>query len=355
MIEITTFVYIFIALLIFGFLIFIHEGGHFLAARICGVKVNEFAIGMGPKIFSWTSKKSGTHYRLRLLPIGGFVSMEGEEEDSENPDAFCNKSVTKRMFIILAGAVMNILLGFILMFVIVCSQNSLASTRIALFNDDALSSDKLMVGDTVVEVDGTSVHTGYELLYEIQNSGYEPIEIVVIRDGEKQTIEDVTFPSYEYSGVLMGDCDFKVQPDKETFLNYIKHSFYRSTSTVKMIYDSLFNLITGKYGMEAISGPVGVTQVIGETVESVSDYGAGVVISTILSMVTLISINLGVFNLLPFPALDGGQFLFLLIEAVRRKPVNKRIQGYINFAGIMILFALMAIITFKDIIKLIIG
>lgn len=350
------FLYILLALLIFGFLIFIHEGGHFIAARICGVTVNEFAIGMGPKIFSWTSKKSGTHYRIRLLPIGGFVNMEGEEETSESEGAFCNKSIPKRMFIIIAGAFMNILLGFILMFVIVVSQKSgLASNKIAIFNDNALSSDKLMVGDTVVKVDGTSVHTGYELLYEVQNSGYEPIEVVVIRNDEKIVLENVTFPTYEYSGVIMGDCDFRVYAEEESFGNVLKHSYYRSISTVKMIYDSLFNLVTGKYGMDAISGPVGVTQVIGETVESVSDKGASAVISTVLSMVTLISINLGVFNLLPFPALDGGQFLFLIIEGIRRKPVDKKIQGYINFAGIMLLFALMAIVTLKDIIKIILG
>lgn len=350
------FLYILLALLIFGFLIFIHEGGHFIAARICGVTVNEFAIGMGPKIFSWTSKKSGTHYRIRLLPIGGFVNMEGEEENSESEGAFCNKSVPKRMFIIIAGALMNILLGFILMFVIVVSQkDGLASTKVAIFNDNALSSEKIMVGDTVLKVDGTRVHTGYELLYEVQNSAYEPIEVVVLRDGEKVVLNDVTFPTYEYSGVLMGDCDFRVFAEEDTFGNIMKHSFYRSVSTVKMIYDSLFNLITGKYGMDAISGPVGVTQVIGETVESVSDMGANAVISTVLSMVTLISINLGVFNLIPFPALDGGQFLFLIIEGIRRKPVDKRIQGYINFAGIMLLFALMAIVTLKDIIKIILG
>ena len=212
-----------------------------------------------------------------------------------------------------------------------------------------------MVGDTVLKVDGTRVHTGYELLYEVQNSAYEPIEVVVLRDGEKVVLNDVTFPTYEYSGVLMGDCDFRVFAEEDTFGNIMKHSFYRSVSTVKMIYDSLFNLITGKYGMDAISGPVGVTQVIGETVESVSDMGANAVISTVLSMVTLISINLGVFNLIPFPALDGGQFLFLIIEGIRRKPVDKRIQGYINFAGIMLLFALMAIVTLKDIIKIILG
>ena len=160
MIKITAFLYIIIALFVFGILIFIHEGGHFLAARLCGVTVKEFAIGMGPKIFSWTSKKSGTKYALRLLPIGGFVSMDGEDEDSDNPDAFCNKNVPKRMLIVIAGAFMNILLGFILMFVLVFSQKTLLSNRIGAFNENAMSEGKLMLEDTVIKVDGTRTRTG---------------------------------------------------------------------------------------------------------------------------------------------------------------------------------------------------
>lgn len=345
MITITGLLYILIAILVFGVLIFVHEGGHFLAARICRVTVKEFAIGMGPKVFSWVSKKTGTRYGLRLLPIGGFVSMAGEDEESEDPNAFCNKSVIKRMFIVIAGAFMNILLGFILMFALVFSQKVLVSNRIGAFNEGAMSSNKLMLEDVVVKVDGTSVHTGNEVLYEIMNKGYEPIDIVVIRDGEKITVEDVSFPNFADSGVIFGDCDFKMYTDEQTFGNYVKHAYFRSLSTVKMVYDSLFNLLSGKYGMDAVSGPVGVTEVVGEAAKSSFD--------TLLYVVTVISINLGIFNLLPFPALDGGRFVFLIVEGVRGKPIDRRIEGYVNFAGILILFAFMAVVTFKDIIKLI--
>ncbi|MBE6531199.1 MAG: RIP metalloprotease RseP [Ruminococcaceae bacterium] len=344
---ITTFLYILVALLVFGLLIFIHEGGHFIAARICKVTVKEFAIGMGPKIFSWTSKKSGTHYRLRLLPIGGFVSMAGEDEESDDPNAFCNKSVPKRMFIVIAGAFMNILLGFILMVVLVVSQRTLLSNQIGQFNENSISSEWLMVGDTVTKVDGVSVHTGNEVVYEIMNSGDEPIDIVVIRNGEKVVVEDVLFPNFEESGVVFGECDFRMYADKPTVLNYVKHAYFRSISTIKMVYDSLFNLVSGKYGMEAVSGPVGVTEVVGEAAKSG--------ISTLIYVVTVISINLGVFNLIPFPALDGGRFVFLAIEGVRGKPIDRRIEGYVNFVGIMILFAFMALVTFKDIIKIFVG
>ena len=336
-----TILYILIALLFFGILIFVHEGGHFLSARICGVDVKEFSIGMGPSLISRTSKKTNTKYGLRALPIGGFVSMEGEDEDSENPNAFCNKSVPKRMLIVIAGAVVNILVGFILMFVLVFAQKTLVSNVIGKFNDNAMSAEKLMVGDVVLKVDGTATHTGNEVAYEIMNKGDEPIDIVVIRDGERITVEDVVFPSVVDQGVVFGSCDFKMYQDEESFGNYMKHAFWRSMSTVKMVYDSIFNLLTGKYGLQAVSGPVGVTEVVGQAARSN--------LPTLLYVMSVISINLGIFNLLPFPALDGGRFVFLGIEAVRGRPIDKRIENYVNLAGIMILFGFMILVTFKDI------
>lgn len=336
-----TILYILIALLFFGILIFLHEGGHFLSARICGVDVKEFSIGMGPSLISRTSKKTNTKYGLRALPIGGFVSMEGEDEDSENPNAFCNKSVPKRMLIVIAGAVVNILVGFILMFVLVFAQKTLVSNVIGKFNDNAMSAEKLMVGDVVLKVDGTATHTGNEVAYEIMNKGDEPIDIVVIRDGERITVEDVVFPSVVDQGVVFGSCDFKMYQDEESFGNYMKHAFWRSMSTVKMVYDSIFNLLTGKYGLQAVSGPVGVTEVVGQAARSN--------LPTLLYVMSVISINLGIFNLLPFPALDGGRFVFLGIEAVRGRPIDKRIENYVNLAGIMILFGFMILVTFKDI------
>ena len=339
-----TILYILIALLFFGILIFIHEGGHFLSARLCGVDVKEFSIGMGPKLISKTSKKSGTRYGLRALPIGGFVSMDGEDEDSENPNAFCNKSVPKRMIIVIAGAVINIIFGFIIMFVLVFAQKTLVSNVIGKFDDNAMSAEKLMVNDVVLKVDGTATHTGNEVAYEIMNKGDKPIDIVVIRDGEKITVEDVVFPNIVEQGVAIGTCDFRMYQDEQSFGNYIKHAFWRSMSTVKMVYDSLFNLLTGKYGLQAVSGPVGVTEVVGQAARSN--------LPTLLYVMSVISINLGVFNLLPFPALDGGRFVFLVVEAVRGRPIDKKIENYVNFAGIMILFGFMIIVTFKDIFTL---
>ena len=344
MIFIITVIYIFIALLVFGLLIFIHELGHFLAARACGVGVNEFAIGMGPKLFSWKSKKYDTVYRLRLLPIGGFVSMVGEEDESSEENAFCNKSIFKRVCIVLAGPLMNILLGFLLMLVLVVGQKTLLSTTVHSFSDNALSSEKLAVNDEIVKIGNTRVYTFQDVIYEIMNQGNEPVDITVKRDGQKIVLEDVNFPVITEQGVEFGEYDFFPYAEKGTAANYLKHAFSRSVSTVKMIIDSIKDLIGGRYGMQAVSGPVGVTEVIVDAAQT-GFY-------TLLYVVIVISINLGVFNLVPFPVLDGGRLLFLCIEGVRGKPLNKEIEGRINFAAMLILFAFMAFVIVKDVFGL---
>ena len=339
------FVTVISTVLVFGLLIFIHEYGHFITARFCKVGVKEFAIGMGPRLFSWKSKKYDTKYGMRALPIGGFVSMVGEDEDSDADDAFCKKSVPKRMMIVLAGPLMNILLGFLLMTVIVLSQGKLASTTIAQFDNNAVSCDKLQVGDRIISVDGTRVYTGNDAAYEIMNKGYEPIDIKVERNGEKIVVEDVSFGHFEESGVTFGNYDFKFLEEERNFATLMKHSFRRSVSTVKMTVDSIWSLITGRYGIDAVSGPVGVASVVGSAVKT------GFI--SFLYIVTVLSINLGVFNLIPFPALDGGRFLFLIIEAIRRKPMKKETESAINFAGIILLFGFMIFVMGKDIFKLV--
>ncbi len=344
MIYIITLLYVLIALLVFGLLIFIHELGHFLCARACGVGVKEFAIGMGPKLFSWTSKKHSTVYRIRLLPIGGFVSMVGEDEESSESCAFCNQKVWKRICIVIAGPVMNILLGFLLMLVLVTGQKNLYGTTINQFGENALSSQKLSVGDEILKIGDTKVFTLNDIVYEVMNQGYEPIDVTVIRDSKKIIVEDVPFPVTNDNGVEFGVYDFITSQENSTFSNYLKHSFYRSISTVKMIVDSIFDLFGGRYGLEAVSGPVGVTEVIVEAAQS-SVY-------TLLYVVIVISINLGVFNLVPFPVLDGGRLLFLLIEGITRKPIKKEIENFVNFAGMIILFAFMAFIIVKDVFGL---
>lgn len=341
----TVIFYAIVMVFVFGVLIFIHEFGHFFTARRCGVAIKEFAVGMGPTLFSWKSKKYDTRYALRAFPIGGFVSMVGEDEESEEENAFCNKSVWKRMIIVVAGAVMNLLLGFVLMLMVVLLQGKIGSTIVADFSENAISNQQLQVGDEIIKIDGTRVHSGNEVMYEITNKGYEPIDILVKRDGEKITLENVVFSTFEEDGIMFGNVDFMVLEESRSALNIIKQTFFRSVSTVKMVYDSLIGLVSGRFGVDAVSGPIGVAEVVGSAAKT--NY------LSFIYIVSVLTINLGVVNLLPFPALDGGRFVFLAVEGIRRKPLNRKIEGYINFAGIIILLAFMAFVSFKDILKLI--
>jgi regulator of sigma E protease len=339
--------YLLLTLLLLGVLVFLHEGGHFLLARINGITVNEFAIGMGPKIFSKVSKKSGIRYSIRAFPIGGFVSMAGEDEASDDVNAFCNKNVWRRISTVLAGPVTNILVGFIGMLVLVLLTVP-ASNIVAVFSENATSSEcGLQVGDKIIAVNGVKTHTGNEVAYEITYQGDEPLDITVIRNGETIVLEDVSFPKVEDRGVVLGTLDFQfwgVGEGEKDFGLIITHTFWRTYSTAKMVWDSLADLVTGRFGLDAVSGPIGMTELVGSALASGWE--------SLLYLWVIISVNLGVMNLLPLPALDGGRMIFLLWEAITRRPVNKNVEAYINAAGLLILMAFMLIITFKDIFKL---
>ncbi len=339
------FLYILLTLVTISALALVHELGHYTTARLFGVGINEFAVGMGPKILSRRSKKTGIVYSLRLFPIGGFVSMVGEDEASDAENALNKKPVWQRMIITVAGSLMNILTGIVLMAVVVTMTPRLGSTTIAQFDEGATSSAYgLEIGDEVLRVDGVRVHVAAELSYEVMHSATEPIDLVVRRDGELVTLEDVEFPTITSEGVLFGMPDFFVLAEEKTPLAVIKHSFWRSVSTVKMIWESLFDLITGRCGIEAVSGPVGVAGAVTDAAKSgLSDF---------LYLVVVIAMNLGVFNLLPLPALDGGRLLFQTVELIRRKPIKPEVEGYVHFAGIVLLLLLMVVITFKDIVNL---
>lgn len=339
--------YLLLTLLLLGVLVFLHEGGHFLLARLNGITVNEFAIGMGPKIFSRVSKKSGIRYSIRAFPIGGFVSMAGEDEASDDVNAFCNKNVWRRISTVLAGPVTNILVGFIGMLVLVLLTVP-ASNIVAVFAEDATSDDYgLQIDDKIIAVNGVKTHTGNEVAYEITYQGDEPLDITIVRNGETIILEDVSFPKVEESGVVLGTLDFQFWGvgDGEKDLGLIlSHTFWRTYSTAKMVWDSLADLVTGRFGLDAVSGPIGMTELVGSALATGWE--------SLLYLWVIISVNLGVMNLLPLPALDGGRMLFLLWEAITRRPVNKNVEAYINAAGLLILMAFMLIITFKDIFKL---
>lgn len=359
---------ILIAILVFGVLIFVHELGHFVAARAFGVRVNEFAIGMGPKLISHKSEKSGTVYSLRALPIGGFNSIEGENGDSTDEAAFCVKPVWQRMIIIVAGALFNLIFAIVVMAIVVIATDKLGSTVIATLpapesnqvqqesgegeseneivyvGEPSNTAEKFMVGDKIVKINGKRVHVVDELVYTIAFEGTKPATVTVIRNGETVVLENVHFPKYENSGIVFGTVDFKVMREEKNFFTVIKHSWFNCVSTMETIWESIFGLISGKYGVEHVSGPVGVTEALGSAAEG------GVLV--VMNMAVMISMNLGVFNLLPLPALDGGRFVFLVVEAIRRKPLKAEVEGLVHTIGILVLMALMVVITFKDVFTL---
>jgi len=337
-----------LTVLIFGALILIHELGHYLFARLFDVAINEFAVGMGPKLISRVSKKTGIRYSLRLIPFGGYVSMEGEDGDSEDERAFCNKATWKRMIITVAGATMNLLLGVILTTIYVGTFKTYGSTVVADVNKSVLA-EQVQVGDEIVEIGGSRVYALTDLIYEVHRQGIEPVDVTVLRDGKEIVVKDIQFPVSSQNGMASGSIDFMVYGKDKTIGELLRQSFAQTRLSCKMVYESLWDLITGRYGVEAVSGPIGTGQVIGDALEQDRKDDSS---HSLLYLCAVITINLGLFNLLPIPALDGGRLFFQLIELIRRKPINRKHEGYIHAAGMLLLLAVMALITFKDIIKL---
>lgn len=348
-----------LTVLIFGVLILVHELGHFIACRIFGVKVNEFAIGMGPRIFSVESKKSKTVYSLRAFPIGGFNSIEdginNDEEQDENAqplppseDSFAAKPVWQRMIIIASGSFLNLVLGFIIMTVVVFATNKYASTTIYDVYDvsgeqpvKVESYQGLMSGDKVIEVCGRNIYTGEQLAYNIFNFGGGKVDMTVIRNGKEIVLKDVQFPTETKQGVTYGVRNFRVYTEEKNFVNTVKQSFWGGVNYIVQVFDSLVGMITGKYGIQHVSGPIGVGEAIGKA--------AKVGVLPLLSITVLLAMNLGVFNLLPIPGLDGGKFVFLLAEAIARRPIPRKFEEYATMIGMALLFGLVFVVMFKDI------
>ena len=339
------------AVVMFGIIVLVHEWGHFFVAKRCGILVNEFAIGMGPKLFSFGKKE--TKYSLRLFPIGGFCAMEGEDEDSPDPRAFSNQKVWKRILVVVAGALMNFVLGFavLLLALGVCVQTEpgfdyplYSTTQIAELDEEALSYQSgLRPGDTVVGLNGSPVWTDFDLMYIMQTDDDGVFDITVRRevDGKNQkvTLDSVQFPYSEDENGSYLNYEFKVVGEKKTVL----------------VWRSLGGILTGQYKLNDLSGPIGTMDVIGDAVEgAVTDAQGGGLdgLYSLLMLVVLITVNVGVFNLLPLPALDGGRLLFLLIEAVTRRKVPAKFEGIIHFVGLALLILLMIVIAFNDVIKL---
>ena len=340
------------ALLFFGVIIMIHECGHFACAKLFKVKVNEFSLGMGPALFK--RKKGDTLYAVRLFPIGGYVAMEGEDDASEDDRAFNKKPVWQKMIIVVAGALMNLILGFILMVLLLTTSTDLIGTNtIKEFYPDAVSSQYgLQVGDRFVEIDGHHVWSELDLSFLMSRSRDGVFDFVVERNGEKVTLNDVHFATEQQNGITLIQYDFIIIGEQPGFLNIVKNAFTQSASIVRMVWLSVFDLVTGRYGMSELAGPVGTVDIIADVTAQAVSSGS---LTNLLTIMAFITINVGVANLLPLPALDGGRFLFLAVEAVRRKPVNPKYEGYVHAAGLALLLLLMVVVTYNDIARIVHG
>lgn len=340
------------ALLFFGVIIMIHECGHFACAKLFKVKVNEFSLGMGPALFK--KRKGDTLYAVRLFPIGGYVAMEGEDDASEDDRAFNKKPVWQKMIIVVAGALMNLILGFILMVLLLTTSTDLIGTNtIKEFYPDAVSSQYgLQAGDRFVEIDGHHVWSELDLSFLMSRSQDGVFDFVVERNGEKVTLNDVHFATEQQNGITLIQYDFIIIGEQPGFLNIVKNAFTQSASIVRMVWLSVFDLVTGRYGMSELAGPVGTVDIIADVTAQAVSSGS---LTNLLTIMAFITINVGVANLLPLPALDGGRFLFLAIEAVRRKPVNPKYEGYVHAAGLALLLLLMVVVTYNDIARIVHG
>ena len=337
--------YILLAVLAFGIMIFFHELGHFTFAKIFKVAINEFSIGMGPKIFS-KKGKDGVLYSLRAFPIGGYVAMAGEDEESDDPNSYDKKPAYQRFLIVIAGAVMNILVAVILVFVFTLSNLTYGTNKISAFDKDGVVQEYkgLMVNDEVIKIGNRKITSLEELSYEIMLNGSKPVDIIVIRNGEEITVEDVTFPTEEQDGFEYGLRTFDVYYKKQSFGSIIKNTFYTSVSAARMVWDSLIGLLTGKFGFQQLSGPIGVTGAMVEV--------AKVDIMGFVYLVAVISMNLGIFNLLPIPALDGGTLVITFIEMITKKRPPKKVEETIKLVGFGLLMALVLFVSIKDIFNL---
>ena len=342
---------ILITVLLFGVLILIHELGHFLTARWAKVKINEFAIGMGPTIYKKQGKE--TLYSLRAFPIGGFVQMDGEDGNGTDENSFNNKPKWKRFIILFAGAFNNIVFGFLMICIVYGLMSGLTlypTTIVAEFDENAVSSEYgLKKYDEIYSVNGYRTYTYTDLSYAFTKDGTQPLDIVVVRDGDKISLEDIVFPTEtsDYSGEYFAP-DFKVFGSKKTFWSTISYSFNSTISLSRSIYSFVGSLFTGNANLNNVSGPIGTTQIIGETVSTET----GIDFASLFLMMAMISINLGVVNLLPFPALDGGRIIILLYEAIFRRKLSEKVEMAINGIGFVLLMGLMLVVCVKDVINL---
>ena len=359
------------ALIVFSAVIAIHEFGHFTVAKLCGIQVNEFSIGMGPAL--WKKIYKGTQYSLRALPVGGYVALEGEESpesqqaeavrdereaEDENPVPPEQRTgiplneapVWQRVLVMVAGAFMNFVLGFVVLVILVAAQEgAITSKTIYSIENDALCGQTgLQAGDEIVAVNGRRCFVANDILYELVRTEAYRADFTVKRDGQKVELSDVQFNTWQdEDGQTHMTLGFTVYGIKKTPLNVLKEAWNSTLYYGRIVFTSLEDLVRGRESINNLSGPVGIVTAIGQA----ASYGW----QDLLELLALITINLGVFNLLPFPALDGGKVVFLIIEGVTGHAVPEKLQGTLTIAAFALLFGLMLFATYNDIIRLVTG
>ena len=348
-----TFIYVLLAVLLFGVLIAVHEFGHFISAKLCGVMVEEFAIGMGPAIFK--KQKGETLYSLRCIPVGGYCAMLGEDEASEDPRSFTSQKKWKRAIILVAGSFMNFLLGFVLVLIIYSSAAGFYAPVITDFMEGCPyeSESAFQVGDRIWSIDGKRIYQNGDISEFL--AGSESHDIVVKRDGKKVKLEDFSLVPFEYEGQDRKMYGFYFGVEEATLKTTLVHSWNATMEFGRWVWMGLEQLIGGEVGMEDMAGPVGIVDLMAETgtnAESTEDA-----LLDILYLGAFIAVNLAIMNMLPIPALDGGRVFFLivtwLIESITRRKLNPRYEGYVHAAGMVLLLGLMAFIMFNDIIRIV--
>ena len=346
---------ILIAILMFGVLIAVHEFGHFFTAKLLGVKVNEFAIGMGPQLFHKT--KGETEYSLRAFPVGGFCAMEGEDEATGDPRSFVVQAGWKKFIILAAGSVMNFLTGLVLLVILMGQNDYFTLPVVASLEPEfpAQGEDGLMPGDRIVRIDGHMVLLGSDVQM-LLNRASDPVDLVIERDGERIVLNDF-LSRQAYSDPDGGTSlryGFSIQTVEATPLLCLQQAMLNSVDFVRLVWMGLVDLVTGAVGLRDLSGPIGIVDAVGDAGAQAGNVGDA--LYNVFIFMALIAINLAVMNLLPIPALDGGRIFFLIVgglfHLLTRKRLNPKYENWVNAAGFVFLMGLMVVVAASDILKL---
>lgn len=339
---------IILAILVFGIIVFIHELGHFLLAKANKIRVDEFSIGMGPRLFSFV--KGETRYSLKLLPLGGSCMMGEDDVDDMSEGSFNSKSVWARMSVVVAGAVFNFLLALVFSMIVIGYTGYDEPVISGVVEGFPAQEAGLTEGDRIVKMNNKKINIWREITYYNMFHPGETVDLIYERDGEKHEV--TITPKKDEDGSYLIGITSPAQYEKANLLTAVQYGVYEVKFWICTTLESLKMLVTGDVGVDQLSGPVGIVSVVDETYQQSKNYGVMIVIMQMLNIGILLSANLGVMNLLPLPALDGGRLVFMIVEAIRGKRVPPDKEGWVHGIGMILLLALMAFVMFNDVKKL---